>query len=182
MRGKTNLPLANEEKLPAGKAGNIQTLNLMRRVAHQRKGHPLVRRLALAILEQRQIPSHYHLEEARAIGQFVQSRVRYVKDGYGVEQLHDPLLMIDQIERGIATGDCDDMTLLAATLMMSIGIVPMFRCVRYNTRFGHYNHIYLVVYEKNGPSKKMRLVIDPIVKDKPIGYEVPHLSGREYYI
>lgn len=160
----------------------MRTLDVMRRVAHQRKGHPTVRRLALAILEQSGLPSHYHLSEAKAIGAFVQSRVRYVKDGYGVEQLHDPLLMIDQIERGIAQGDCDDMTLLAATLMMSVGIVPMFRCVRYRARFGHYNHIYLVVYESDGAGPKKRLAVDTIVKNKPIGFEVPHVSGRDYYI
>lgn len=120
--------------------------------------------------------------EAKVIGEFIQQKVRYVKDPYGIEQLHDPVMMIEHITRGTATGDCDDMTLLTATLLMSIGIVPKFRCVRYQTKTGHFNHIYLVVYEGRGFGKKQRLAIDCIIKDKPIGYEVPHMSGRDYWI
>lgn len=172
----------SDERLPDGKAGNLETLDKMRWVAHERKGHPLVRRLALAILESKNIPSHNHLDEAALIGTFVQKKVRYVKDAYGIEQLHDPVMMIEQIIEGRATGDCDDMTLLCATLLMSIGIVPKFRCVRYKTMMGNFNHIYLVVYEKNGAGPKRRLVIDCIVKDKPIGFEVPHASGTEFNI
>ena len=183
LKGTINLPSANETKLPHGKWGNIRTVQVMKRVAHERKGHPLVRRLALAIIQERGINSHQYLSEARAIGEYVQSRMRYVKDPVGIEQLHDPLTMIEQISRGIGAGDCDDMSLLIATLLLSIGIRPYFRCVRYRTRWGHYNHIYVVVYEKNLPQKKdSRLVLDAIIKDKPIGFEVPHMSGKEYLV
>lgn len=160
----------------------------MRRVAHKRKGHPKVRRLALAVLENNNFKnSHNYLDEAKALGQFVQSRVRYVKDPVGIEQLHDPLTLIEQMERGVAVGDCDDMSLLLATMLLSIGHQPYFRTVRYKTKTGPYNHIYVVVYDRNltGNSNfknQMRLVLDPIVKDRAIGFEVPHVSGDEYIV
>ncbi len=169
-----------ESSLKPGILGNIETVDLMREVAHDRKGHPIVRQLALSIVHALKIPSMNHLAEARAIGQFVQQKVRYVKDAEGIEQIHDPILLIDQINRGIAQADCDDQTLLIATLLLSIGIKPKFRCVRYKARSGGYNHIYLVVYEKDRDTPKQRLVIDPIIEDQPIGFEVPHESGKEY--
>lgn len=153
----------------------------MQKVAHQRKGHPKVRRLALAILQAAGLSSHRYIDEAKAIAGYVQQKMQYVKDPLGIEQLHDPLTMIEQIERGIGAGDCDDMALLIATLLMSVGHKPRFRAVRYRTKWGNYNHIYVVLYDKNYPiMKTQRVALDAIIKEHPIGFEVPHMSGREF--
>lgn len=159
----------------------MQTLRVMKKIAKERAGHPTVRKLALNILNYYNIPSHHYADEARAIGTYVQQKVRYVKDPTGIEQLHDPLTLIDQIQQGIARGDCDDMALLVASLLFAIGHTPKFRCVRYKTKSGPYNHIYVVDYASNH-GKKHRVVIDCIIKKKPIGYEVRHASGDEYSI
>jgi hypothetical protein len=151
----------------------------MKKVARERSGHPIVRKLALDIINYYNIDSHYYADEAKAIGTYVQKNVAYVKDPNGIEQLHDPLTMIEQIQRGVARGDCDDMALLVASLLLSIGHSPKFRVVRYESHFGPYNHIY-VVDHTNNKEKKQRVVIDCIIKDKPIGHEIPHKSGKEY--
>lgn len=152
----------------------------MRRVAHSRKGHPLVRQLALTILKTHNVASQNYVQEALAIGRYVKEKVRYVRDIAGMEQLHDPVTMIDQIQRGVAQGDCDDMSLLIATLLLSIGHQPFFRIVRYKNGVGPYNHIYVVVYEKDwGQKGRKRIVLDAILKRSPMGSEVPHKSGRE---
>ena len=181
-----NLPKVQSKKLGSGKRGNLDTVKYMKQVAHQRKGHPKVRRLALAILESRFRPndSHNYADEALAIGEYVQKNVRYVKDPMGIEYLQDPLMMIENLERGIAVGDCDDMSLFIATLLLSIGHQPYFRTVRYRGKAGPYNHIYVVVYEGNliNRGKKLRIPLDGIVKEKPIGFEVPHVSGDEYRV
>jgi hypothetical protein len=169
----------NNQQLRSGWLGNIDTVQVMKRVAHKRKSHPLVRELALGILNQQNIPSHNYVDEALAIGRYVQSKVRYVRDIAGVEQLHDPVTMIEQIQRGVSQGDCDDMSLLIATLLLSIGHRPKFRIVRYRGLTGPYQHIYVVVYEKNKRQDIKRIVIDAIIKDKPIGFEVNHTSGKE---
>jgi hypothetical protein len=174
-----NEPEVENISIPSSSAGNMKTVDLMVRVARERAGHPIVRSLALNILNSARIDSHQYLDEAEAIGRFVQRHVTYVRDAVGFEQVHDPILMIEKISSGEARGDCDDMALLIATLLLSIGHYPFFRIVKYRSSFGSYNHIYVVDYERNGYEKRERLVLDAIIKDRPIGFEVKHAYGRE---
>lgn len=155
----------------------------MSRVARNRSGHPKVRKLALNILNYYGIPSMRYVDEALAVGDYVKKYVRYVRDPDGIEYLQDPIDLIDQIVKGEAQGDCDDMSLLIATLLLSIGHTPCFRAVRYGTDYDHYNHIYVVDYEKNGTGPgdlKKRVVLDGILKRSRIGTEINHLSGDEF--
>lgn len=174
-----NTPQVANTQLPRGVNANLETVEIMKRVARKRATHPQVRELALNILRFAGVKSQQYLDEARAIGEFVRKKVRYVRDIDGVEQLHDPVTLIDQLRRGFAMGDCDDMSLLIATLLLSIGHKPYFRIVRYGNKSGPYHHIYVVVYEKNWRTPKKRLVLDGILKRSPIGTEVPHADGKE---
>ena len=151
----------------------------MRSIARERMSHPKVRALALAILQQANIQSHNFLDEAKALGEFVQTNVRYVRDTNGVEQLHDPLYMINEIEKGTAQGDCDDQALLLSTLLLSVGAQPYYAIVRYKGTSGPFNHIYTLVYDKNWTGNRQRLVLDTIIKDRSLGFEVPHTSIQE---
>lgn len=178
-----NLPSIEESELKAGVHGNMDTIKMMRKIAREFSNHPKIRKLALNIIDTYQIPSHEHLREAWAIGDWVQKNVKYVKDIDDIETLHSPLMLIEQIEQmGYTRGDCDDMSLLIATLLLSIGIKPKFRTVRYRQSSGPYNHIYVTVYDNNYKQKKQRLVIDAIFKDQPIGFEVRHQSGKEHEV
>lgn len=154
----------------------------MKKVARQRAGHPLIRRLATSILNYYEVPSQHYADEAMAIGDYVKEKVRYVRDPDGIEYLQDPVDLVEHIKQGQASGDCDDMSLLIATLLLSVGHVPSFRAVRYRDYAGHYNHIYVVDYEKNWGGPRQRIVLDAIMKDRPIGFEVPHQSGDEYLV
>lgn len=174
-----NLPDTAETDLAGSEFGNYQTVQIMQNAARARCKHPKVRGLALKILEQKGIASHNYLDEARAIAEFVQTNVRYVRDIDNVEQLHDPLYMIDRLIAGTAQGDCDDMSLLLASLLLSVGCQPLFAIVRYRSTCGPFNHIYVVCYEKNWTSPRKRLVMDTILKDRAIGAEVPHTSREE---
>jgi hypothetical protein len=163
-------PKVANTKLSDGKAGNLETVEFMRGIARQRASDPSVRQLALQILMAHKVPSNYYKDETLAIARFVKDRVRYVRDINGVETVTDPLTLIDQIKRGEAQGDCDDMSLLIATLLLSIGHQPYFRIVKYNN---------VVDYEKNPGFKKERIVLDSIIKSKPIGFEIEHAQGNE---
>lgn len=173
---KISLPIMD------GKRGNIQTIEIMKKVARQRAGHPKIRALALKILNDCGVPSQDHLSEAICIGNFVKENVRYVRDPDNIELLTDPLTLIDQIARNSAQGDCDDMSLLIATLLLTVGCQPYFRAVRYKSDSGHFNHIYVVVYEKDWGHKRNRVVLDAILKRNVIGSEVPHQSGEEFLV
>jgi hypothetical protein len=177
-----NTPQTSESELSPGINGNLETLQMMIKVARERSRHPLIRELALRILEHYKVPSQDYIKEAYAIGDYIKRKVRYVRDINGVETLHDPLTLIDQMKRGQAQGDCDDMSLLIATLLLSIGHQPFYRVVRYYQGNGSYQHIYVVVYDKDWRSPEKRLVLDAIMKRSKIGYEVPHVSGKEYKV
>ncbi len=169
-------------ELPNGQAGNVETIKFMQKVARLRSGHPLIRKLALNILQDYHIPSNFYADESLAIGDYIKKSVRYVRDPDNIEYLQDPIDLVKQMQNSEAQGDCDDMALLIASLLLSVGHQPSFGAVRYKGTDGPYNHIYVVDYEKNKGSTQVRLVLDAIMKDKPIGYEIPSVSGDEFPI
>jgi len=179
---KIDIPRVINTRIGEGYQGNVDTLSYMRRLARMRSTDPRVRSLALKILRQYNTGSHNYINECMAIGDFIKRNVSYVRDIEGVEQLHDPLYMISELERGRAAGDCDDMSTLIATLLLSIGAAPMYRCVRYNGKNGPFNHVYVVCRDRNGKSRSQFMVLDAIVKDKPIGYEIPHASHEDFIV
>lgn len=175
-----NTPSVRNGDTANGIAGNYETVEIMCRVAREKSCHPLVRELALRILDAANVKSQNYVDEAKAIGNYVKNKVRYVRDINGIETLHDPLTLIDQLKRGTAQGDCDDMSLLIATLLLSIGHQPFFRIVKYKKGLNGFQHIYVVAYENNwGDKNKKRIVLDAILKRSPIGTEVKHAEGKE---
>lgn len=178
-----NTPQTLNGQVGNGIRGNMDTVRLMSEIARIRSRHPLVRELALKILQIANIPSQNYYDEARAIGEYVRKKVRYVRDIRGVETLIDPVTMIDQLQRGEAQGDCDDMSLLIASMLLSIGHSPFFRIVKYNKAAHGFSHIYVVDYDRNhGEREKRRISLDAIMKRNPIGYEVPHVEGLEFKV
>ena len=83
-----------------GLRGNLQTVTVMQQLAHQAAGDPLIQGLAKTIVLQAGVPSHYYIDEAVAIGQFVQAHVRYSRDPDGYEQLQTPERLVSQISAG----------------------------------------------------------------------------------
>lgn len=175
------LPQVAETTISDNVSGNHETIKFMKKIARLRASDPLIRKLALNILHQYGVKSHHFVDEAVSIGQYVQKKVRYVRDPDNVEYLQDPLDLVKHIQMGTAQGDCDDMALLTATLLLSVGHQPYFRAVRYEQPYGTFNHIYVVCYERNMRSEKMRVVLDCIL-DSPIGTEVRHVNGEEYEV
>lgn len=170
------------QKIRSGFGGNLDTITQMRLLARKRAGDQRVREAALSILRSYSTQSHNYMDEAIAIGNFVKQNVAYVRDPENIEHLQDPVLMLQDIAAGRAAGDCDDMSLLASTLLLAVGCSPFYRTVRYQDTKGPYNHIYVVVYENNYRQPKKRIVIDCILKDRPIGSEINHVSGDEHAV
>lgn len=167
--------------LPSGIGANLKTIQVMQEVARARSGHPLVRECAHSVLISYGVASNDYTTESLAIGDFVKKNVRYVKDADGIEQLTDPLTLIEQISRGVAQGDCDDMSLLVATLLLAIGHTPRFKAVKYDKDIDNYNHIYVVDYVYM-PENNYKMTLDAILKNRPMGSEVHYAVGDEYEI
>ena len=160
-----------------GEKGSLDTVTLMKKIAREESQKIFVRDFAIAILNLFKTESHNHLDEAIAIATYIQKKVRYVKDIDNVEMLTQPSIFIKALIEGKNVyGDCDDMSLLLATLLLSIGIKPMFKIVRWREEEGNFNHIYVVVEEANYKQKPVQTALDCIVKDKPIGTELNHRS------
>lgn len=104
--------------LSEGKAGAVETLKHMRTLARNSLREPdqRVRESALSITSSAQ----GWIAQARAIQQWVQDHIRYVQDPYddqgGVELVQSPQKTLDY-----GAGDCDDQSVLTASLLSSIG-------------------------------------------------------------
>lgn len=110
---------------------SMNTLALMKSAILQSAKNPVVRRWAEKIVEG--VPAKDEWAEAEAVYHFVQNHSRYVKDPTNVEMLQSPLVAFDYWEKGqVWQGDCDDMTILALSLLSSIGYHTALRAASYS--------------------------------------------------
>lgn len=100
--------------MPEGVAGIRYTLNAMSKLTRQFKTDPDIIELARNIV--RAVPEKNYFQEASAIQQWVRDNIRYVRDVADVETLATPIETLRQ-----RSGDCDDKSLLAGSLLAAIG-------------------------------------------------------------
>lgn len=100
--------------IPNGTQGVRATLREMSRIVKAYKANPQIRELALRLTAN--LPPKNWRAEVNAIFQFVRDGIRYVKDIQGIETLHTPVQLLR-----LGAGDCDDKSILAASLLASIG-------------------------------------------------------------
>lgn len=121
-------------QIPKGKPGVIETLKLMKSLVLQGKKAPAVRQAAVDLtngLRQKDWTA-----EVTALYNFVKNRIRYLRDIRGVETLHtaDKILSNEQ-------GDCDDKSVLLASLLESIGHPTRFVAIGFSP--GKFSHVYV---------------------------------------
>jgi transglutaminase-like putative cysteine protease len=122
--------------IPSGDAGVRATLTAMAKIVRQYKVdaniHELARRLTAALPPQNTAgATPLYLA---TLQQFVRDKIRYVMDTDGVETLQTPDYTLS-----IMAGDCDDKSILLATLLASVGYPPMFFAV--GTHGQPYSHV-----------------------------------------
>lgn len=115
----------NLSYIPNGEGGVRATLKAMSKIVNTYKKAKPIRELALKIVSK--IPEKSWRGEVNAIFQFVKDNIRYVKDIRGVETLHSPIQLLS-----IKQGDCDDMSILSASLLEAIGHPTRFCAVGIN--------------------------------------------------
>lgn len=119
--------------IPDGKPGTLATLKLMRELVRQGKKTLPIRSLAVELV--RGNAQKDWLGEVRSIQEFVRDRIRYVKDVVDVETLQTPDKTLL-----IGSGDCDDKSVLAASLLEAIGHPTRFVAVSFDGL--EYVHVY----------------------------------------
>lgn len=112
----------------------------MRRLVNAGKKSPVVRQLAVT-LTKGLIQKDWN-NEVNTLYKFVRDRIRYVRDINGVETLHTPEKVLEN-----AAGDCDDKSILLASLLESLGYKT--RIVAVGFRKNSFSHVYPEVLHNN---------------------------------
>jgi transglutaminase-like putative cysteine protease len=168
---RLSLPLKNRltvtlASLPNGVAGIRETLELMVRIARSSKNSFIVRQQAMNLVAH--VKQKAWLDEVRAIHEYVRDVVRYVKDINGVETLATPEQTLRMMQ-----GDCDDKSLLTASLLEAIGHPTRFVAVA--TRPGDYEHV--LVETRIGNKWIPVETTEPV----PVGWYPPNVVQRMVY-
>lgn len=138
-----------------GPAGVRLTLKRMAAISKAYKTAPLIRETATKILSR--IPEKRWRLEVETILSYCQNYVRYTRDVVGVETLQTPVQTLR-----IMQGDCDDQSMLLASLLMSVGHPCRFVAV--GQAKNSFSHV-LVQTKVSGTW----LWADPIMNGWPLG-------------
>ena len=156
---------ATLKAIPPGAAGTRATLQLMSQFVRRYKKTLPLRELALAIVD-RVGGSKNFSGEVKAVQDYVRKNIRYRKDVNGVETLSTPIKTLEY-----RAGDCDDQSVLVATLLEAIGHPTRFVAIKLNP-LGNFVHVYTET--KIGP----KWYSVETTENWPIGYEPPGVSSR----
>ena len=160
--------------LKPGVDGTDQTIVVMAKAAMgiYGAGSGKIRNLAIQIVRDAGVPEKDKRGEIEAVHAFVKKHLRYVKDPLWYEFVTFPETLA--FERN--DGDCDDHVVLEAALLGALGIPTRFVVYAFNGA-ANFGHVAMQALEANGKW----LPLDPIVKDKPAGWEVPDATKRHVY-
>ena len=126
---------ATLQSIPSGALGTRATLRLMSKLVRHYKKNMEIRSLALSLVAE--VPGHKNwTAQIKAIHAFVQHSIQYVRDVRGVETLATPVKTLETMQ-----GDCDDQSVLLASLLESIGHPSRFVAMR-QTAFGPFVHVF----------------------------------------
>lgn len=121
-----------------GMAGTSETLARMRAMVRAYRSNLNIRRAAASIVFL--TPEKDDISECRALFEFVRDHVRYTRDIYDVETLSTP----DKTLTGLI-GDCDDQTVLLASLCEAVGYLTRFVVAGYSDP-QQFEHVYMQVH------------------------------------
>jgi transglutaminase-like putative cysteine protease len=135
--------------IPSGDAGTYAVLAKMRALVRGSLTQPLVRQAAASIVDG--MPGMSSSLQIRAIRNWIEDHVTFLRDPRGVEALHTPELMVRTIlTRGALAVDCDDVAMLAAALGMSIGLRARFVVVGFHSPSAPYRHVWTDLGDPSG--------------------------------
>ena len=120
--------------IPDGKAGTLTALKTMRELARGGKSNPAVFDLSRNIVKK--LPQKDWAKEVSAVYQWVRDNIRYVRDPRNIETLHTPQKILEY-----GQGDCDDQSILLASLLETLGHPARFVAVGFVP--GTYSHVYV---------------------------------------
>lgn len=100
-------------EISSGTRGTKETLKEMANIVRRWRVHPRIRTLAVRLVSS--CPDKHWRCEVHKLHEYVRDRIRFVGDVNGVETLQTPELTLQ-----LRAGDCDDQSILLASLLESI--------------------------------------------------------------
>ena len=162
-----NVPVTYISDNGYGVQAIYNTLDAMKEIINKSIRNWKVRDFATWVV--RNVAPHDKAEEARAVFDFVQQKVRYCYDPSGLEMLTTPDVLIDKIRLGnIPTEDCDGFTILSLSLLKSLGFPVALRAAGYKPD-KKFSHVYGLVRIKN-----KWVPFDAIREEFSLGMEAPN--------
>lgn len=160
-----------------------QRISKLKMMIDKGRVHPKVREIAVKIVSRFCGDSHCikerdYYNEAKAIFDWVRKYIRYVHDVRGIDTFQHPARTIE-----FGGGDCDDYTILLASLYLSLGYPVKLKVVQ-TIKNDDYDHIYLLVGIPpvgKDDGKREWIAADASV-NKPFGWEVPKSFIRKHKI
>lgn len=137
------------QTLAAGDDGVYQTLAAMRALVYQAAADPYVRAWGVEIA--RSVPARNLAALAGGIRQFLVEHVTYLDDPVGVELVHAPARLLEEIgARYYVTGDCDDVATLGAALGAAVGLPSRFVVLSFGGPGDPFAHVYAELWTGGG--------------------------------
>lgn len=125
-------------RIPKGRKGTLETAEIIARMMREGAKDFYVRQKAIGIFRDANAPAKNRWAEAEALFRWVQKNIRYTRDIFRVELLHTPRRMLE-----LKAGDCDDMTILLGSMLLSTGHPVRLALTGFRADRPHsYSHIY----------------------------------------
>jgi transglutaminase-like putative cysteine protease len=141
----------------------------MAAIVRQYRASMPIRELALSIV--RSVPGHKNFRgQVSALHNWVVRNIQYIRDIDGLETLQTPIKTLEYRQ-----GDCDDQSILMASLLRAVGFPARFVAVKVNP-FGPFVHVFseanlgtvwfpLETTERWGPGVRPPRIADKMVEN-----------------
>jgi transglutaminase-like putative cysteine protease len=177
IKSITDIPLGKvlELKIPAGDVD--LKVKILEKMVKDSEKTPIVFRTASILVK----GLTSDVDAVQKIYNFVQSKVRYRTDKPYSEIFTAPYRMLRDIQMlGYASGDCDEIATLSASLLKSIGYKVRFVITNTTTaKTEQFNHIFTQVWI---PSMRRWVNFDPTKRDRELGETSPFKRIKVYGI
>lgn len=153
------------QTIPDGRPGLDAKVAKVRELVEQAKRSSRFRARAVQLV--RHLPERDTDAEVAAVFDFVRDNIRFTRDPWapgGLELFTAPAAMLEQIDAGMAAGDCDDHVILASALLETLGHRTRYRIGGLPP--DHFRHIWLEVQTKRG-----WLPLELVNKREPMGWD-----------
>lgn len=160
----SSLPPLRLHGIPDGIEGVRATLAMMAAITREWRVAPIVAETARQIVAG--IPGKDHEAEMVALFEYVRDQIRYVMDPNAIERLQTPDYTLQYRQ-----GDCDDQSILLASLLESIGIPARFVAVGFVP--DGFEHVYV----EAAPDFLTWIALDP-TEHVEAGWAPPDVTTR----